>query len=204
MLSPSQMAKKVCDEAGVSPSSTIIIELFAPDNASVVFKPLRKPLRGAYRRDALSDVARGLPYPDIPGKLLWVNVAAKKCGVSDPLRWREYDGLRDQVLAAANKRGVTIAQSTNVAEDEYRSTVDPNRLATWWYHMKVLCDRGYARLLNGDFVKQPAGQITVDFTATDPFVHKPEVGLAFHGTPKTLADWDTFLGRTAAAQAQAT
>lgn len=148
----------------------IIVEVDALNNASVLFHPLMKPLRGRWLDSRIpSGMGEGQSHvrdiKDVPGQRIALDVQSKKGRVFDPIGDPEYQQLRVEIrqkwMTGSSMQPVLQTPAEPIPEQEYNLTQE--QVATWWYWMKRLCDEKQCRHVAGSWGKQPEGRIKVNF-----------------------------------------
>lgn len=118
----------------------LVVEIDTPRNASWLFPPMQKNIRGRFDVLRISEpnaMKLRQEYPEaIPGQRLAVDLAGGECCVIEPLHDPEYAELRQKLA-----KRYTIAPG--------REVVSGADVATWLYWIGKAIDGGIAKVISG-------------------------------------------------------
>lgn len=147
-------------------SDEIVIEIRAPKNEDVMFEPMRSKLRSAWRRAGLpagstSRSAHLLSLPDLPGMRVCLTPSQRVGKVVDPLGFDENQTLLLEANAVFRNLP-SHRKDQHPAPDRVYTKLTQDDVATWFYWMKRLVDKGEAVVVSGSLDrKPPEGRIRV-------------------------------------------
>lgn len=171
-------------------SSDVVIEIFRHmmvgdednqrpgDNGNHEFPPLMRTMRGRWEPGNVVGSSRktAVHQLTIPGQHIGLNVATKRGFVYDPLVEPQYESVLKRIERAAKVRDLLHGELVGCKRETHELT--KQGVIDWWYWMHELVRRKCARVVSGDFGKQPEGDPRVDFR------------VLFPGIPRTLHDFE--------------
>jgi hypothetical protein len=155
-------------------SGEIVIELDDGHNSRLEFPPLMDWFRGRWTPAGLvaQSASRGsaVCQLEMPGQCIALDVARRRGRVFDPLEEPENKPALEQFDSILRTKDA-LHRGSRACPEQVHEDLSEEQVASWWHWMRELAEiRKTAKLVAGQFSKQPEGDPRIDYYSMDPHV----------------------------------